>query len=533
MCSRKILGETSSPELLALVRGALEELAGRAAPDSAVAALEEARELGRALDVGEAALAVLVAHTDSSGVCRHEGYPATVSWLRLDLGMTHSRASERIALARQLPRLERTRKLLSHGGLSAAYAREICHAVMRLDDVDTLVAEDILLGLVDSGAGVREVARAAARITDLVREQRGLEPEPEDGRRDERRSWLRRSRSRDGGSWVKGWLSAVDEACFAQIVDPLAKPAGKDDPRDTAERAADALMSVLTQGGRAAGVTVIADLGALSPQSPPTPPADSHQNPKPATKANRTSAHTGTSPHEGTSSPSGTSPHTGTSTHSGTSPRDGTSSHSDASSHNGTSPRSRTSPDSETSAQIGLAEENGTEGSGTEGNGLSAGRGSGARLLNGTAVSLAQARRIALTSGINLLLLGKNGHPLYLGRRVRFATPAQRRVLEALYATCAVVGCDIPAHLCEIHHLSGGWKFGTPTNIDQLVPACRFHNAWVEDHPNQITTTHDHTGRTQLIIHRREDRPTGIRPPRGSATQGPAASSGKQQPQGP
>jgi hypothetical protein len=163
------------------------------------------------------------------------------------------------------------------------------------------------------------------------------------------------------------------------------------------------------------------------------------------------------------------------------------------------------------------------------------GRPVGARLLNGTAVSPAQARRLALTAGINLLLLGKGGHPLYLGRRVRFATPAQRRVLEALYSTCAVTGCDIPAHLCEIHHLGGGWKFGTPTDINQLVPACRFHNAWIEDHTDQVTETTDQSGRTQLVIQRlrRADRPPRPRSTRTSRPDCSDASSGERQPQGP
>jgi hypothetical protein len=142
---------------------------------------------------------------------------------------------------------------------------------------------------------------------------------------------------------------------------------------------------------------------------------------------------------------------------------------------------------------------------------------------------------VALAGGINLLLLGKGGHPLYLGRQVRCVTPAQRRVLEALYATCAVTECEIPAHLCEIHHLGGGWKFGTPTNIDQLVPACRFHNQWIEDHPDHIIEIRDETGRPQLRIHRprKAGRPTDPQPPRMPHPERSAAASTQQQSPGP
>ena len=101
-----------------------------------------------------------------------------------------------------------------------------------------------------------------------------------------------------------------------------------------------------------------------------------------------------------------------------------------------------------------------------------------ARLTDGTPVPAAQARRIALNAGVSPLLLGKGSLPLYLGRAERFATPAQRRVLEALNPTCAVQGCEVPGTLCEIDHV-GGWALGSPTDIDQLTLTCGWHNRYV------------------------------------------------------
>jgi hypothetical protein len=123
-----------------------------------------------------------------------------------------------------------------------------------------------------------------------------------------------------------------------------------------------------------------------------------------------------------------------------------------------------------------------------------------ARLLDGTVISAQDARRIALNAGINTLILGTDGLPLYLGRTVRFVTPAQRKALLAMYDTCAVKGCQIPAHLCEIHHLHGGWKLGTPTDLDNLVPTCGWHNRYIEHHENHITQTRDSAGRVILTI---------------------------------
>ncbi|MBC6462937.1 HNH endonuclease signature motif containing protein [Actinomadura sp. HBU206391] len=120
------------------------------------------------------------------------------------------------------------------------------------------------------------------------------------------------------------------------------------------------------------------------------------------------------------------------------------------------------------------------------------------RMPDGTPVPAHRVRQIALNGGVSALVLGPGGHPLYLGRTTRFATPHQRRVLQALYATCAVSGCDIPSNLCEIHH-TGGWKLGSPTDNDKLAPACAFHNRWIEENPHRVHTTHDATGR--YLIH--------------------------------
>jgi hypothetical protein len=123
-----------------------------------------------------------------------------------------------------------------------------------------------------------------------------------------------------------------------------------------------------------------------------------------------------------------------------------------------------------------------------------------ARLPDGTPISPRRARQLALAGGINALILGARGHPLYLGHKVRFATKAQRKVLLARYDTCCVHGCPIPAHLCEIHHGDGGWKMGTPTDINCLAPACGWHNRWIEDHPDQIIQTRDPCGRITITI---------------------------------
>ncbi|NKZ08228.1 HNH endonuclease signature motif containing protein [Actinomadura latina] len=131
-----------------------------------------------------------------------------------------------------------------------------------------------------------------------------------------------------------------------------------------------------------------------------------------------------------------------------------------------------------------------------------------ARLTDGTPIPAAQARRIALNAGVSPLLLGRGHTPLYLGHRVRFATGPQRQVLETLYPTCAVQGCEVPGTLCEVDHVRG-WALGrSPTDIDVLSLCCGWHNRYKHTNPDRLHITTDENGR---YIYRL--RPPGADPP--------------------
>ncbi|MFG2017458.1 HNH endonuclease signature motif containing protein [Actinomadura geliboluensis] len=124
-----------------------------------------------------------------------------------------------------------------------------------------------------------------------------------------------------------------------------------------------------------------------------------------------------------------------------------------------------------------------------------------ARLTDGTPIPAAQARRIALNAGVSPLLLGGGNTPLYLGHRVRFATGAQRQVLETMYSTCAVQGCEVPGTLCEVDHVNG-WALGrSPTDIDKLALTCGWHNRYKHTHPDHLHITKNPDGRYTYRLH--------------------------------
>jgi hypothetical protein len=81
---------------------------------------------------------------------------------------------------------------------------------------------------------------------------------------------------------------------------------------------------------------------------------------------------------------------------------------------------------------------------------------------------------------------------LELGRSSRLANRAQRRVLRALYPTCAIPGCATRFELCKIHHVIW-WDHGGLTDLDNLLPICSTHHHRVHDDGWHLKLTPDRT----------------------------------------
>ncbi len=92
-------------------------------------------------------------------------------------------------------------------------------------------------------------------------------------------------------------------------------------------------------------------------------------------------------------------------------------------------------------------------------------------------VSGAEARRMACAAGIIPAVLGRKGQVLDLGRRSRFASPAQRlaKLIEQ-DGQCAIEHCDRPASWADAHHWKKRWVDGGSTNLDDLIMICPRHH---------------------------------------------------------
>ncbi|MBE3011440.1 DUF222 domain-containing protein [Microbispora sp. NEAU-D428] len=110
----------------------------------------------------------------------------------------------------------------------------------------------------------------------------------------------------------------------------------------------------------------------------------------------------------------------------------------------------------------------------------------GLLLATGQMLPVSSVHRLARTSTLVRLVMDADGQVLDMGRKVRLATPAQRRAVFARYATCWIDGCPLPATMCQIDH-ADNWSTGGLTDLKLLGPACQFHNRDRYPHPDRYT----------------------------------------------
>ena len=90
------------------------------------------------------------------------------------------------------------------------------------------------------------------------------------------------------------------------------------------------------------------------------------------------------------------------------------------------------------------------------------------------------ARRLLCNGVVTLIVRDEHGVPFDLGRSARTANRAQRRALRSMYRTCAMPGCDVPFHRCEIHHIEEWERLGL-TDLVNLLPLCARHHHLVHE----------------------------------------------------
>jgi hypothetical protein len=95
-------------------------------------------------------------------------------------------------------------------------------------------------------------------------------------------------------------------------------------------------------------------------------------------------------------------------------------------------------------------------------------------------ISIETVRELACDAGFRRILLGFNGEPLAEGRRERYFTPVQRRVLAVRDGGCVWPQCTAPPSWCHAHHVVE-WSQGGVTDVDNGALLCPAHHHMLHD----------------------------------------------------
>ncbi|WP_020377394.1 HNH endonuclease signature motif containing protein [Candidatus Microthrix parvicella] len=109
-------------------------------------------------------------------------------------------------------------------------------------------------------------------------------------------------------------------------------------------------------------------------------------------------------------------------------------------------------------------------------------------LEDGTPLPIDTIARLACDAEIIPAIFGAKGQPLWLGRRTRLATSAQRLAVTARDLGCIV--CHASPEFCQVHHITW-WSAGGGTDLDNLCIVCSRHHTMIHEQGLTIAKTSD------------------------------------------
>ncbi len=116
------------------------------------------------------------------------------------------------------------------------------------------------------------------------------------------------------------------------------------------------------------------------------------------------------------------------------------------------------------------------------------------RLADGSPIPIVELHRLALEANLLPSIFDTKTQDMWLGRRLRTASEAQRVALIARDQHC--IGCGANPLWCRAHHITW-WSKNGPTNLDNLALVCDDCHHKIHDHGWQVHRDPD-TGKYQL-----------------------------------
>jgi hypothetical protein len=100
--------------------------------------------------------------------------------------------------------------------------------------------------------------------------------------------------------------------------------------------------------------------------------------------------------------------------------------------------------------------------------------------VDGVSLPVSTVQRLCCEAVVQAVLVNPDGTVDRLCAEQRTASRAQRRMLAAMYSTCAHPHCQVPFSACRIHHIVW-WTNGGRTVLENLLPCCETHHHLVHE----------------------------------------------------
>src|ERR1051326_7429920 len=222
---------------------------------------EDLKELFRHRNAIDAEIQRRLLRLDKTQAYDADGSLTAKAWLRWNCNLTHSVASDRVEVARQMQSLPLTTTALAAGEISYEHAALIARTRQQLGNLWPAESEEILV--------------TAAREMDPMRLRRAtihlrycLQPDGvlEEANAGDERRFLHLNQTFGGVFVLNGQLGADDGATLKAALMSVLRPPAEDDDRTPAQRRADALMDLVRNGSPKAQVMVSVDMATLQKQ---------------------------------------------------------------------------------------------------------------------------------------------------------------------------------------------------------------------------------------------------------------------------
>jgi hypothetical protein len=183
-------------------------------------------------------LAAAVAERD----CWDDQSDTAINFISLTFHVTRNDASDAIAVGEQLSRIPESIQAMRAGEIGFAHLPVMARTAKAVGD---LFFERVLL----------KTARKVSPGKFYYKAQQyrhSVQPKvyADEQAKEAQSNWFSMSTAKDGRFFIEGNLDAVNGAAVRGALEPLARPSGEHDHRESDQRMADALVEIVTHGGQ-------------------------------------------------------------------------------------------------------------------------------------------------------------------------------------------------------------------------------------------------------------------------------------------